>query len=90
MNQSADDSAKREIHFLSKGSSHTTNHSPRSQDSLIERKIYVGNFPSYTKPEHLRRVFGAYGMIEKVEMKTDGSGNHYAFIRYENKDSVTW
>ena len=52
------------------------------------RNLFAGNLEVNITEEEMRKIFGRYGHLVDVDIKRPppGTGNAYAFIRYENLD----
>lgn len=63
-------------------------HIPPEDDPLATRTLFVGNLELNITEEEIRRIFGRYGRLVDIDIKRPppGTGNAYAFIRYENLD----
>lgn len=63
-------------------------HIPPEQDPLATRTLFAGNLEISIMDEELRRIFGRYGVVEDIDVKRPlpGTGNAYAFVRYQNLD----
>jgi len=63
-------------------------HIPPEVDPLATRTLFAGNLEISISDEELRRIFGRYGVVEDIDVKRPlpGTGNAYAFIRYQNLD----
>ncbi|XP_073519179.1 heterogeneous nuclear ribonucleoprotein A1-like isoform X2 [Phyllobates terribilis] len=65
--------------------------SQRPGAHLTVKKIFVGGIKQDTEEHHLRDYFEEYGKIEMVEIMTDranGKKRGFAFITFEDHDSV--
>ena len=64
------------------------NHIPPEDDPLATRTLFIGNLELNITDEEMRRIFGRYGKLVDIDIKRPppGTGNAYAFIRYENLD----
>lgn len=64
------------------------NHIPPEDDPLATRTLFTGNLELNITDEEMRRIFGRYGKLVDIDIKRPppGTGNAYAFIRYENLD----
>jgi len=64
------------------------NHIPPEDDPLATRTLFTGNLELNITEEEMRRIFGKYGNLVDIDIKRPppGTGNAYAFIRYENLD----
>lgn len=63
-------------------------HLPPEDDPLSTRTLFTGNLELNITEEEIRRIFGRYGNLLDIDIKRPppGTGNAYAFIRYENLD----
>jgi len=63
-------------------------HIPPEDDPLATRTLFAGNLEISISDEELRRIFGRYGVVEDIDVKRPlpGTGNAYAFVRYQNLD----
>merc|ERR1719414_554141 len=63
-------------------------HIQPEDDPLATRTLFTGNLELNITEEEIRRIFGRYGNLLDVDIKRPppGTGNAYAFIRYENLD----
>lgn len=63
-------------------------HIPPEDDPLSTRTLFTGNLELNITEEEIRRIFGRYGNLLDIDIKRPppGTGNAYAFIRYENLD----
>ena len=63
-------------------------HIPPEDDPLATRTLFTGNLELNITEEEIRRIFGRYGHLLDIDIKRPppGTGNAYAFIRYENLD----
>jgi len=63
-------------------------HIQPEDDPLSTRTLFTGNLELNITEEEIRRIFGRYGNLLDVDIKRPppGTGNAYAFIRYENLD----
>ena len=63
-------------------------HIPPEDDPLSTRTLFTGNLELNITEEEIRRIFGRYGHLLDIDIKRPppGTGNAYAFIRYENLD----
>ena len=54
------------------------------------RTLFAGNLELNITDEEMKRIFGRYGRLVDIDVKrpAPGTGNAYAFIRYENLDMV--
>ena len=52
--------------------------------------MFAGNLELNITDEEMRRIFGRYGRLVDIDVKrpAPGTGNAYAFIRYENLDQA--
>ena len=66
------------------------NHIPPEDDPLATRTLFAGNLELNITDEEMRRIFGRYGRLVDIDVKrpAPGTGNAYAFIRYENLDQA--
>ncbi|TRY70154.1 hypothetical protein TCAL_06642 [Tigriopus californicus] len=66
------------------------NHIPPEDDPLATRTLFTGNLELNITEEEMRRIFGRYGKLVDIDIKRPppGTGNAYAFIRYENLDQA--
>eukprot|EP00095_Tigriopus_kingsejongensis_P002298 snap_masked-scaffold1442_size41114-processed-gene-0.7 protein:Tk02298 transcript:snap_masked-scaffold1442_size41114-processed-gene-0.7-mRNA-1 annotation:"predicted protein" len=66
------------------------NHIPPEDDPLATRTLFTGNLELNITEEEMRRIFGRYGKLIDIDIKRPppGTGNAYAFIRYENLDQA--
>ena len=64
------------------------NHIAPEDDPLATRTLFIGNLELNITDEEMRRIFGRYGKLVDIDIKRPppGTGNAYAFIRYENLD----
>lgn len=65
--------------------------SQRPGAHLTVKKIFVGGIKEDTEEHHLREYFETYGKIEVIEIMTDranGKKRGFAFITFEDHDSV--
>ena len=63
-------------------------HIQPEDDPLSTRTLFTGNLELNITEEEIRRIFGRYGNLLDIDIKRPppGTGNAYAFIRYENLD----
>jgi len=63
-------------------------HIPPEDDPLATRTLFTGNLELNITDEEIKRIFGRYGNLLDIDIKRPppGTGNAYAFIRYENLD----
>merc|ERR1711953_834717 len=63
-------------------------HIQPEDDPLATRTLFTGNLELNITEEEIRRIFGRYGHLLDIDIKRPppGTGNAYAFIRYENLD----
>lgn len=63
-------------------------HIPPEDDPLSTRTLFTGNLELNITEDEIRRIFGRYGNLLDIDIKRPppGTGNAYAFIRYENLD----
>mmetsp|Transcript_17223 Transcript_17223/g.25840 ORF Transcript_17223/g.25840 Transcript_17223/m.25840 type:complete len:319 (-) Transcript_17223:312-1268(-) len=47
-------------------------------------KIYIGNLPMDVREGELEKIFGKYGRITRIDLKTPSRPPAYAFIEYED------
>ena len=54
------------------------------------RTLFAGNLELNITDEEMKRIFGRYGRLVDIDVKrpAPGTGNAYAFVRYENLDMV--
>merc|ERR1712226_353166 len=66
------------------------NHIPPEDDPLATRTLFAGNLELNITDEEMKRIFGRYGRLVDIDVKrpAPGTGNAYAFIRYENLDQA--
>lgn len=66
------------------------NHIPPEDDPLATRTLFTGNLELNITEEEMKRIFGRYGKLVDIDIKRPppGTGNAYAFIRYENLDQA--
>ena len=74
-------------HHSSSGYSSSSRHEPRTvvpiTDPNATRTLFVGNLESDITERELRDLFGPYGRIESVDIKTQRvSGSTYAFVKF--------
>ena len=64
------------------------NHISPEDDPLATRTLFIGNLELNITDDEMRRIFGRYGKLVDIDIKRPppGTGNAYAFIRYENLD----
>jgi len=64
------------------------NHIAPEDDPLATRTLFAGNLELNITDEEMKRIFGRYGRLVDIDVKrpAPGTGNAYAFIRYENLD----
>ncbi|XP_034936770.1 RNA-binding protein squid isoform X3 [Chelonus insularis] len=65
--------------------------SDSNQESLNDRKLFVGGLSWETTDKELRDHFGAYGDIESINVKTDpntGRSRGFAFIVFSKAESL--
>lgn len=64
------------------------NHIQPEDDPLATRTLFVGNLEVSISDETLLSIFGIYGVVEDISVKrpVPGTGNPYAFVRYQNLD----
>lgn len=64
------------------------NHVPPEEDPLATRTLFAGNLELNITDEEMKRIFGRYGRLVDIDVKrpAPGTGNAYAFVRYENLD----
>jgi len=63
----------------------------KKNESIDDRKLFVGGLSWETKEEHLKEYFGKFGTLEKVELKLDpmtGRSRGFAFIVFEDAEPV--
>ncbi len=55
---------------------------------MSTRNLFVGNLEVNITLDELRKIFGAFGNVTDIDVKRPppGSGNAFAFVRYENLD----
>jgi RNA-binding protein 15 len=55
---------------------------------MSTRNLFVGNLEVNITSDELRKIFGAFGNVTDIDVKRPppGSGNAFAFVRYENLD----
>ncbi|KAJ8674299.1 hypothetical protein QAD02_005561 [Eretmocerus hayati] len=61
------------------------------QDTLNDRKLFVGGLSSETSPKELREHFSSFGEIESINVKTDpttGRSRGFAFIVFTKAESL--
>lgn len=65
-------------------------HKPPEDDPLATRTLFTGNLELNITEEEMRRIFGRYGRLVDIDIKRPppGTGNAYAFIRFENLDQA--
>ena len=65
-------------------------HLPPEDDPLATRTLFAGNLELNITDEEMKRIFGRYGQLVDIDVKrpAPGTGNAYAFIRYENLDQA--
>lgn len=56
-------------------------------------RLFVGNIPQGTSEEELRTEFGAYGVVESVEVKTkanalSGTADTFGFVSLKTEDRI--
>jgi len=63
-------------------------HIPPEEDPLATRTLFAGNLEVNIADDELRRIFLRYGMVEDIDIKRPppGTGNAYAFVRFQNLD----
>ena len=63
-------------------------HLPPEDDPLATRTLFAGNLELNITDDEMHRIFGKYGRLVDVDIKRPppGTGNAYAFIRYETLD----
>jgi len=66
------------------------NHIPPEEDPLATRTLFAGNLELNITDEEMKRIFGRYGRLVDIDVKrpAPGTGNAYAFVRYENLDQA--
>ena len=74
-------------HHTSSGHSSSSRHEPRTvvpiTDPNATRTLFVGNLEADITERELRDLFGPYGRIESVDIKTQRiSGSTYAFVKF--------
>jgi RNA recognition motif-containing protein len=64
------------------------NHIPPEDDPLATRTLFTGNLELNITEDEMHRIFGRYGKLVDIDIKRPppGTGNAYAFIRYQNLD----
>lgn len=65
--------------------------SASQKESTDARSLYVGNVDYSATAEELHRLFAAHGNVQRVTILVDKFTGHpkgYAFVEYENEDSV--
>ncbi|XP_022164810.1 putative RNA-binding protein 15 [Myzus persicae] len=57
-------------------------------DPLATRTLFAGNLELSISDEELYHLFSKYGVVEDIDVKRPlpGTGNSYAFVRYQNLD----
>ena len=65
-------------------------HVQPEDDPLATRTLFAGNLEINISDEELQRIFSRYGDVEDIDVKRPppGTGNAFAFIRYENLDQA--
>lgn len=63
-------------------------HVQPEEDPLATRTLFAGNLEINISDEELKRIFGKYGIVEDIDIKRPppGTGNAFAFVRYQNLD----
>jgi len=63
-------------------------HVAPEDDPLATRTLFAGNLELNIGEEELRRIFSRYGIVDDIDVKRPppGTGNAYAFVRYQNLD----
>lgn len=66
------------------------NHIPPEDDPDATRTLFIGNLELNITDEEMKRIFGEYGRLVDIDIKRPppGTGNAYAFLRYENLDQA--
>ncbi len=68
--------------------SHYLDHIQPEDDRDATRNLFIGNLELNITEEEVKNIFGRYGRLVDIDIKRPpvGTGNAFAFIRYENLD----